>query len=248
MRRGSYSLLARTVTEGYTVPSHVSMLTGVVPARHGVTWDHHVEDSYPNVPTLFELARRSGYTTAVVTGKTKLIVLTKPGTLDWSHIGHEAREDDAAVAARAAEWWRSNGPDVMFTHLGGVDIAGHASGWGSSEQMLILEQADRAVGMLLEAVAQSRAASSTLILLTADHGGAGLLHSPDEPLSQRIPWIAAGPLVKKNFDLGTVPGLAIDTMATFATACATLGIAMPEPRDGRAVLEIFETPPLVVMR
>src|SRR4051812_45528905 len=56
MQRGSYTFWARTVDEGYTVPSHVSMLTGVVPGRHGVTWDNHIEDAYPNVPTIFELA------------------------------------------------------------------------------------------------------------------------------------------------------------------------------------------------
>src|SRR5712675_2224957 len=42
MRAGSFTLQARTVDEGYTVPSHVSMLTGVVPATHGVTWDRHI--------------------------------------------------------------------------------------------------------------------------------------------------------------------------------------------------------------
>src|SRR4051812_17889398 len=70
MRRGSYTLRARTVDEGYTVPSHVSMPTGVTPTRHGVTWDNHIEDSYPAVPTLFELAKRRGYTTAIAVGKT----------------------------------------------------------------------------------------------------------------------------------------------------------------------------------
>src|SRR4051812_1583806 len=41
MRAGSYTLQARTVDEVYTLPSHTSMLTGVVPSRHGVTWDNH---------------------------------------------------------------------------------------------------------------------------------------------------------------------------------------------------------------
>lgn len=154
MHRGSYTLLARTVTEGYTIPSHVSMLTGVVPANHGVTWDHHVEDSYPNVSTIFELAKKAGYTTGVVTGETKLIVLTKPGTLDWSHNANENQEDDLGTS---------------------------------------------------------------------------------------------GPTIRRDFDLALVSGPGIDTMATFATACAALGIAVPEPREGRPVMEIFE-PPLAMAR
>jgi predicted AlkP superfamily pyrophosphatase or phosphodiesterase len=242
MHRGSYTLLARTVTEGYTVPSHVSMLTGVVPARHGVTWDHHVEDSYPNVSTIFELAKRAGYTTAVVTGKTKLIVLTKPGTLDWSHIANESEEDDPRVASQAATILRDHRPQLMFVHLGGLDIAGHASGWGSPEQLAALQKADRAVGSILQALHDVSLTDQTLLILTADHGGSALLHPPEDPLSQRIPWIAVGPTVRKDFNLALVPGLAIDTMATFATACAALGIAVPESREGRPVMEIFEFP------
>jgi predicted AlkP superfamily pyrophosphatase or phosphodiesterase len=248
MRRGSYTLLASTVPEVYTVPSHVSMLTGVRPARHGVTWDHHVEDSYPHVSTLFELARSAGYSTALVTAKTKLIVLTKPGTLDWSHVGHEGREDDLAVASQAVAMLRDHRPEVMFIHFGGVDIQGHATGWGSPEQLQALQKVDRSVGLVLGALDDSGAMASTLVILTGDHGGAGLLHDPKDALSQRIPWIAAGPAIRKDFDLSAVPGLTIDTMATFATACAALGIRVPDVRDGKAVSEIFETPAAAVMR
>ena len=244
MHRGSYTLLARTITEGYTVPSHVSMLTGVVPARHGVTWDHHVEDSYPNVSTIFELAKKAGRSTALVVGKTKLIVLTKPGTLDWSHVANETEEDDHAVARQAASIVTSHRPDLMFVHFGGVDIAGHASGWGSPEQLAALEKADSAVALVLKALEDNGVADETLVILTADHGGSALLHPPEDPLSQRIPWMAAGPTVKKDFNLAQVAGLSVDTMSTFATVCAALAIRIPDTRDGKPVMEIFE-PPLV---
>ena len=240
MRRGSFTLLARTVEEGYTVPSHVSMLTGVTPTRHGVTWDSHIEDSYPNVPTLFELARRAGYTTAIVTGKTKLIVLTKPGTLNWSYLANEDREDDSDVARQAVAMIRDHRPDVLFIHLGNFDTVGHASGWGSQEQMRALKQADDAFGAIDQALNAARLTGSTVMILTADHGGTGLLHPPEDPRSQFIPWIAAGPSIRRNFDLATVPGLAVNTMATFATVCALLGINMEQPVDGKPVLQILE--------
>jgi hypothetical protein len=66
-----YTMWARTVKEAYTLPAHVSMLTGVVSDRHGVTWNRYIEDSYPNVPTLFELAKQAGLTTAMVSAKMK---------------------------------------------------------------------------------------------------------------------------------------------------------------------------------
>jgi hypothetical protein len=61
-----------------------------------------------------------------------------------------------------------------------------------------------------------------------------------------IPWMVAGPSVRRNFDLTLVEGLAIDTMATFATACDYLGIRVPYPIDGHPVSAIFSEPsPLV---
>jgi predicted AlkP superfamily pyrophosphatase or phosphodiesterase len=241
MRSGSYTLHARTVAEGYTVPSHVSMLTGVVPSRHGVTWDNHIEDAYSNVPTLFELAKRRGYTTAVVTGKTKLIVLTKPGTLDWSHIGNESRERDADVAREATTLIREHHPDVLFVHFGDVDTVGHASGWGSPEQLRAVTQADQAIGWLQDALKETSRADSTLMIVTADHGGTGTLHPPDDPLSQYIPWIAVGPSIGRDVDLAKVPGLTITTMATFSTACDALRIDVSNV-DGRSILSSIALP------
>src|SRR5688572_17406387 len=51
MKRGAYTLQARTIDPPYTVPAHVSMLTGVLPETHGVTWNDHIEQAYPEVPT-----------------------------------------------------------------------------------------------------------------------------------------------------------------------------------------------------
>lgn len=240
MQSGSYTFWARTVEEGYTVPSHVSMLTGVVPARHGVTWNGHIEDSYPNVPTLFELARRAGYTTALAVGKTKLIVLTKPGTLNWSYLADEDREDDLDVARHAAAIIRDHQPNILFVHLGRFDLVGHARGWGSPEQLRALTQADDALGLIQQALRAKRLTASTATILTADHGGTGLLHPPEDVRSQFIPWIAAGPSIRRNFDLTTIPDLEIDTMSTFATACALLGIDIEQPIDGKPVLQMIE--------
>jgi arylsulfatase A-like enzyme len=238
MAQGSFTLWAHTIDEGYTVPSHVSMLTGTTPARHGVTWDGHIEGAYPNVPTIFELAKNAGHTTAMVAGKTKFVVFTKPGTLDWVYIAHEGREGDEDVARRAAGIIRAHRPDVMFVHLGQVDVIGHEKGWGSVEQLRAVDVADRALGTILRALRQVERLTSTFVVVTSDHGGEGFKHDPDDPRSQFIPWIVAGPSIRRNFDLTSVPGLTINTMSTFATACLQLGIEPSGEIDGRAVREV----------
>lgn len=240
LRQGSYTMRARTVTEGYTVPSHVSMLTGVVPSRHGVTWDQHIEDSYPEVPTIFELAKQAGRTTAIAVGKSKLIVLTKPGSLDWSYVGNEDDTTDADTARQAAAIIRAHRPDLLFVHFGQFDVAGHASGWGSAAQQQALARADDAFGVVEDALSAAGMLDSAVRILTADHGGDGLLHDPENPLSQLIPWAAAGPGVRRGVDLDRAARAEpVTTMSTFATVCLVLGLSPTVAIDGRAVAEIF---------
>jgi arylsulfatase A-like enzyme len=131
---------------------------------------------------------------------------------------------------------------VLFVHFGQVDVVGHESGWGSTPQLRAVRRADEAFGVVQAALDARRLGNSTLMILTADHGGVGLLHPPDDPLSQLIPWIAAGPSIRRNFDLGGVPGLSVNTMSTFATVCAMLGISVEHAIDGAPVMQILERP------
>lgn len=242
MARGSYSLWARTTDIAITLPSHVSMLTGVPPSSHGVTWNSIVRGTpiiYPKWPTLFEVARNAGYTTAMVSGKSKFLGLTPPATLTWSFVPEATVISDSAVTDKAVEWIRGLAPQVLFVHLPAVDTAGHASGWGSPDQVAAIENADRCVGRLLDALAARGILDSTFLLITADHGGAGKSHGPNDPRSRMIPWIVAGPGVRAGFDLTLEDRLTIRTEDTFATLCYVLGLTPPRPIEGHVVQQAF---------
>ncbi len=239
MTQGAYTLRARTIDPSYTVPAHVSMLTGVVPETHGVTWNGHIEDAYPQVPTLLELAHAAGRTTALVAGKTKLIVFTRPGTLDWSYLGNEDVQRDPDIADRAVRFIRDHRPEVMFAHFGDVDTVGHSSGWGSAAQRRAIEGADHAVGRLLQELDASGLARSTVIIVTADHGGAGFTHDPDDSSSYEVPWIATGPSIRRSGDIGSfASGFRIT--ATFAVACALLNLDVSHEVDADVPHGILE--------
>jgi len=244
MERGSYTLWAMTTAVAVTLPSHVSMLTGVTPSRHGIEWNHDPPPGapvYPAQPTLFELARRAGYTTGMVAGKSKFAVLARPGSLDRSFVP-TTTVSDSAVADTAARWIKNvhGAPQVLFVHLPGVDTAGHALGWGSDAQLAAVATADRSIGRLLAALRAAHVLDSTIVLVTSDHGGAGRTHGPDDPRSRTIPWIIAGPGIRRGLDLTTNGALNVRTEDTFATLCAVLGIVPPGMLDGRAVTEAFE--------
>jgi predicted AlkP superfamily pyrophosphatase or phosphodiesterase len=244
MTSGAASFWARTTEMSVTLPSHVSMLTGVPPEKHGITWnDDRGNDKAVTVPTVFEIAKHAGYTTAMAAGKSKFAVLVKPGTLDALHLPSPgAHDDDLAVASAAGAMIKKTQPDLLMVHLPANDAAGHQFGWGSLAQIATLERADQAVGILLTALDEAAIRNTTLIILTADHGGQGRSHGPNDVRSRYIPWIATGPGIKQNFDLNLDSSTVINTEDTFATTLYVLGLTAPQPVTGKPVLGIFAAP------
>ncbi|MEJ7590779.1 MAG: ectonucleotide pyrophosphatase/phosphodiesterase [Planctomycetaceae bacterium] len=238
-KTGSFSFWAETTPEAYTLPCHVSMLTGTPSEKHGVTWNEYMEESYSNVPTLFEVAKQAGFSTAMVAGKMKFIVFLKPNTVDHFYLPPDEPVTDWAVAERAESILHQHQPQVMFIHLPSVDTIGHEFGWGSPEQMAAIAQADEAVGLVLDALADLKLIDSTLIILTADHGGAEKSHDTDDPRSHFIPWIVSGPSLHQDYDLTRTNRKTIRTEDTFATACAFLGIQPADEVLGKPVFEIL---------
>ncbi len=245
MQAGAFTLWAQTTESSITLPSHVSMLTGVTPKKHKIDWNAEVpagRDPYPAVPTLFELAKSSGYSTGLSTGKKKFTTLARPGVLDWSFITELPKTDDKMVAVKACEIVEDHQPQVMFVHFPGADAAGHGKGWASPEQMAAIHDIDGFLGQIIATAKKAKTFDETLLIVTADHGGQGRVHGPGDPRSRHIPWIVVGPGVRANYDLTRAAELHVNTEDTFATACYVLGIPLPADIDGKPVLAIFEKP------
>jgi arylsulfatase A-like enzyme len=245
-REGASTLAARTVPAAVTLPAHVSMLTGVAPAKHRVESNGDFPlfaPPYPAVPTIFELATRAGYRTALVAGKAKFAALNRPGTIDFAVILSGAQGTDADVGAAAVAIIEQHRPDLLFIHFPGGDQAGHAHGWGSPEQLAAIAAIDVQVGAVLAALERAGLRASTAVIMTADHGGAGTAHGADIPGSGLVPWLVAGPGVRPGLELpgGDRPPVRIEDTA--ATACWLLGLDRPANLDGRPLTEAFVTGP-----
>ena len=238
IREGTYSLDARTTDVAVTLPSHVSMLTGVPPEKHGVTWNNDREPPvYPAWPSLFELAHGAGYTTAMIAGKSKFTALERPGSLDWAYVPGDKVIQDEAVADTAVAWIARFAPQVTFVHLPSVDTVGHSKGWASEAQLEAIGGADRCIGRILTALRDRGVLDSTVVLISADHGGSGKSHGADVPKSHEIPWLVSGPGIQRGHDLAQTDK--VRTEDTFATVCWLLGITPSKPVDGRPVKAIL---------
>lgn len=233
--QGAYSPAAQAVLPSVTLINHASMLSGMSPVKHGIYWNSDDPDlGKVHGPTIFSVAHEAGLTTAMIVGKPKLEHLVLPGSVDtYVYAGFVDRQMVSAVVGLI----QAGLPDLLFIHLPDVDSAGHALGWMSAGQLLALTYTDGLIGEVVAALEAQDNLDQTLLIITADHGGAGYQHGSDSPEDMTVPWLAVGPGVSAGVMLQSK----IVTYDTAATALYALGLPIPEKWDGKPVLEIFET-------
>lgn len=233
--QGASSSEAQTIFPSSTLPSHTSMLTGVGPATHRVSWNEwQPEKGLVPVPTIFQLAKKTNKSlvTAMFVGKQKFAHLFLPGSLDaFSLPDYSAR----IVARQAAEYIMLKKPNLCFIHFADSDGAGHKYGWGSPEQVKSFADEDDALKTVWRAIEKAGIAKDSVVIMSADHGGHAKTHGSNSPEDMTIPWVAWGKGVKRGYTI-TAP---ITTYDTAATALWLLGVPVPEGWDGKPVTSAF---------
>jgi predicted AlkP superfamily pyrophosphatase or phosphodiesterase len=251
---GAVTWTASTIVPSKTLPSHTSMLTGVGPDKHQVLWNNYEPiRGKVKVPTVFTLAREheKSLVTAMFPGKAKFIHLFQPGSLDMFDFNGPMADNGAlpgteeiekaivpaqSVAKAAAAYIVSKKPNLTFIHFPDPDSAGHKSGWGSPQQKEAFKVSDQALGQIVKAIQEAGIADSSVMIISADHGGHDKTHGLDIPDDMHIPWIAWGKGVKKNY---TITGK-VTTYDSAATALWLLDVPLPANFDGKPVKEAFE--------
>src|SRR6266550_610652 len=201
MKEGAWSLHARGVMPTSSSPNWASMIMGAGPEQHGVTsndWETNKFDITPVAvgsggifPTIFGLIREQ---------KPKAFIAC---VHDWDGFGRliEPRVPDllenvkgsSATAARAIEVIHQHKPTFLFIHFDDVDHAGHKLGWKSVEYFQAVEEIDTLIGKVLAALNEAGIRQQTIVIMTADHGGAGTSHGGATMAELEIPLILNGP-------------------------------------------------------
>jgi predicted AlkP superfamily pyrophosphatase or phosphodiesterase len=239
LAREGASAEARTIYPSKTLPSHTSMLTGLLPEEHGITWNSDRTDEHGEVSvvTVFEEAKRHGYTTAAFFSKSKFHHLQKKGTLDYTQAPDGSEK---FMATRTVEdvvrYLKYRRPNVLFVHIGEPDFAGHSLGWMSEAYGWAVRRADAAVERVLESADEAYGRGEYTVIVTADHGGNGHNHGSEADTDMSIPWVIWGEGVE-HAPVAT----AVRTMDTAATTLWLLGLAPPPAWTGQPVAGAFTT-------
>ena len=237
-QQGAVSWSARTVLPSTTLPAHTSMVTGVGTEVHEVRFNNWNPTMDPlTLPTIFTRVRAAGRKVVILVTKPKLRFLAPPDMpVEWLPF---PRYRQAAVVTAAAQRFRELRPALLFVHIADPDDAGHRSAWMSAPYMAVVQEIPTLVDRFLAQVRAAGAWEETLVIVTADHGGHGILHGTSRPEDVTIPWIALGGAARA----GVVLQQPIMIYDTAATALFALGLPVPERWQGRPVVEALNGVP-----
>ena len=241
LSEASYSMTAQTTRLPVTLPSHMSMVSGVGPEKHGIREnDWRSGMPYPAVATIFTVAKQPGFRTALFTQKPYVLAIANPQVMDKVElVAWRPATLTADLLAAAGAYIRAARPHVMLAHISEPDTLGHAEGWMSFGYLQALRRAVGGIGTLRQALRDAGIEAQTAVIVTADHGGIERDHRVLAPEVLTIPWIALGSGIRRDV-LIERPIMVYDTAATVLYA---LGLTAPSGWDGKPVVDAFASGP-----
>jgi len=174
LKEGSYAQEVMNVNPTVTNPNHATLVTGVLPAEHGIYNNRPFAptaklppsySSYSQIqaPTLWHAAKASGLTTGSIFW---------PVTADAKDIDFNLREgsdeDDRKIGDDAIALIERQRPDFLTIHFVSLDHRQHESGPFSVAGNAALERIDAVIGRII--AAQKQVHPDSVIAIVSDHG------------------------------------------------------------------------------
>lgn len=219
---GAVDWQAQTVSLSATIPAHTSLLTGLSVDEHGITHNDYSTIRIES-PTFISLAQAAGYKTAIVAGKEKFIQFHQDEDTYYEFV----RTGDPGVADQTIELLE-DGYEVLLVHLPNTDFFGHLIGWMSDTYIFELGNTDDQIGRIIDTLDELGIRETTLIIITADHGGHDQGHGQGTPEDMTIPMILNGP--------GIVPHTILEDTSIMQVAATVL-----EALDLQLAVDIAES-------
>jgi predicted AlkP superfamily pyrophosphatase or phosphodiesterase len=236
IKEGAYTPIANTVDPPKTLPSHTSLVTGLVPKKHLTFINEWVASyGYTQFDTIFTIAKEEGFSTAMFAGKDKLNFIAAPGSMDKIEVIEYSLSCVKEISDRFIDYAKNSMPRVSLIHFPEPDITGHKNGWMSEEYMISITRVDLEIGEIIKFLKKQGMYGKTFIVITADHGGKGTNHKVIHPEVMTIPWLAVGENVKQNYAIKEQ----VYIYDTAPTVLKALGLPELKNIDGHAVDEIF---------
>ncbi len=244
MRNGAFTFHGRAVMPTSSSSNWASMMMGAGPEQHGITSNSWERNFYTIAPT--DTGTERIFPTIFSIIKQQKPQLKTASFYDWSGFGRllehssvdyigDTDGPDKTMEA-AIDCFKKNKPALTFIQLDNCDHYGHSYGYDSEKYLEEINHTDHLIGLAIKAVKDAGLEGSTVIIVTADHGGIGKGHGGETMQEIEIPWIIYGPGIFKGKQI-TLP---FDTFDTAATIAFMLGLKQPYSWIARPALSAFK--------
>jgi len=250
MENGSYTLAKRSVMPSASAINWASIFMGMPTEMHCYyTWGSKV----PDIPAAYVTDR--GMPPTIYTLLEEQMPSAVTGALyNWDGIGYLI--DTLAVdyyaydpgyhqpegyslekyTERAVNFILEEKPTFFTFYIGDQDEVGHKYGWGSPEYYQCIQDCDKSIGMILQALKDAGIYDDTIVVVSSDHGGIDRGHGGFTLMELETPFIVYGKHVKKGYAFEETM-MQYDMTATFAHI---FGLKTPQCWVGRPMRQIFK--------
>lgn len=232
LAEGVVTYSARTVFPSASFQAWGAMFHGVGPEKHRLNGDHPCPENAP-WPSFMKVATQACSATTCASFSCWEPINTH--IIERSCGCYCASMPDPQLAAAAAEYIRTDPPDLFFMQLDFIDGAGHSHGYGSRKYIEQITATDALVGIVLDAIREAGVLDESLIILLSDHGGEGTSHGSAHPDCMTIFWGCYGPGVRQGGELENE----VNIMDAAAVVVHALGLSVPDGWDAKVPKDVF---------
>ncbi|HRP32566.1 MAG TPA: alkaline phosphatase [Agriterribacter sp.] len=206
---GAIKWKVRTVLTTASSQNWASMIMGAGPEQHGIIDNDWERDNHTLPPII---AGKEGIFPTIF----QLIREQKPGVeigavYHWRGFGRLFEKTavnydknfstEDSTSTDFIRYIKTKKPTFGFVHFDHVDHAGHHDGHGTPSYYAAVSKADSLIGEILEGIKEAGIEKTTLVIVTADHGGKGKGHGGPTPEEAEIAMILYGKDVKKGYTI-----------------------------------------------
>lgn len=219
-----------------------SMLYGASSAEHKIKNQivRHIRYYNEELPSVFRTIHDSypAAEIASVVGWTTINSGLIDDVNDVSLLPNQDKEESLSnetVVNNLRDYMQDHDPKFLFIHLDGVDHVGHEFGWGTSEYLTAIAEADQSLGEIYEIISSKGFIEDTLFIVTADHGGNDNGHGGDSSEERQCMFAVLGKNVIQDGQI-----VDIEPRDVASIILCALGIQQPENYSGRVPSGIWK--------
>lgn len=207
---GIISLTTRPVMPSVTLPNWTSHFTGSGPEEHGVTGNDWTLEKHPLLPlqkdedgyypSIFKVLKDQipEAKIAYYYNWKELINPINKNYIDEVYFEEKDQFNESYTKAFDFLKTNRNKPTLVFLYSVHTDHAGHSFGWMSLPYIKAIEDADLAIGVLIDKLKAENIYKGTHFMLITDHGGLKTGHGGVSMLEMQVPWGIVGPTIRSN--------------------------------------------------